>query len=179
MWYPTIYLFREYGLNPDFVVIGKGFPGGQYPASRIITTAEMDTLNQFGALVTNGQEELAALAYLITMKFTEENESFIREMGEYYEDKLRELASRYPSLIERTEGLGHLSTLLFYEAQTVSRFTGMLNHACIDISAQTYKASCPPAALTKPPIIATKEMIDFVVKIMDDALQTIEAKELG
>ncbi len=179
MWYPTIYLFREYGLNPDFVVIGKGFPGGQYPASRIITTAEMDNLNQFGALVTNGQEELAALAYLITMKFTEENESFIRAMGEYYEDNLRELASRYPALIERTEGMGHLTTLFFYEAQTVSRFTGMLNDACIDVSAQTYKASCPPAALTKPPIIATKEMIDYVLKIMGEALQTIEAQESG
>ena len=179
MWYPTIYLFREYGLNPDFVVIGKGLPGGQYPASRIITTAGMDTLNQFGALVTNGQEELAALAYLITMKFAEENESFIRRMGEYYEDKLRELASRYPSLIERTEGMGHLTTLFFYEAETVSYFTSMLNQACIDVSAQTYKASCPPAALTKPPIIATKEMIDYVVRIMDDALQTIGVKASG
>lgn len=177
MWYPPLYLFREYGLNPDFVVIGKGFPGGQYPASRIITTAEMDTLSQFGALVTNGQEELAALAYLVTMKFAEENEAYTRTMGEYYEGGLLELASRYPSLIERTEGLGHLATIFFYEPQTVSRFTSILNDACIDISAQTYKASCPPAALTKPPIIATKAMIDYVLKRMDDALRTISTGE--
>ncbi len=179
MWYPPMFLFREYGLNPDFVVIGKGFPGGQYPASRIVMTAEMDTLNQFGALVTNGQEELAALAYLITMKFTEENEGYIRVMGQYYEDKLRELAVRYPAYIDRTEGLGHLSTIFFHEAQIVVLFTGMLNNACVDISSQTYKASCPPAVLTKPPTIATKEMIDYVLNCMEEAMRTIGAKERG
>lgn len=176
MWYPPMFLFREYGLNPDLVVIGKGFPGGQYPASRIITTAAMDTLTQFGALVTNGQEELAALAYLITMKFTEANGSYIRGMGQYYEDKLRELAARYPDCIDRTEGLGHLSTIFFRETQTVTRFTEKLNEACIDVSAQTYKASCPPAALTKPPTIATREMIDYVVYSMDKALREIRAE---
>src|SRR5690606_22645682 len=85
MWYSGMFLFKHYGLKPDFVVIGKGFPGGQYAASRIITTAEMDRLNQFGALVTNGQEELAALAYLITMKFADENAKYIDQLGQYYE----------------------------------------------------------------------------------------------
>jgi acetylornithine/succinyldiaminopimelate/putrescine aminotransferase len=174
MWYPGMYLFREYGLNPDFVVIGKGFPGGQYPASRVITTSEMDTLNQFGALVTNGQQELAALAYLITMKFAEENRTYIRDMGLYYEEKLKELTLRHPSLIEKVEGLGHLSTLFFRDAEKVTQFTSILNQNCIDISAQTYKAKCPPAALTKPPIIATKIMIDFFLDKMDDALESIK-----
>ncbi|GIP30955.1 aminotransferase class III-fold pyridoxal phosphate-dependent enzyme [Paenibacillus sp. J2TS4] len=173
MWYPGMYLFREYGLNPDFVVIGKGFPGGQYPASRIITTSEMDILNQFGALVTNGQEELAALAYLITMKFSEENSSYIREMGRYYENKLKELGVRYPQLIRGIEGKGHLSTIFFYDAEKVSIFTNILNSHCIDISSQTYKAMCPPAALIKPPTIATKEMMDYFLKRMDEALQSV------
>ena len=62
MWAKHLYLFREYGLTPTFVAIGKGFPGGEYPASRILFSSVMDTMPQFGALVTNGQEELAALA---------------------------------------------------------------------------------------------------------------------
>jgi acetylornithine/succinyldiaminopimelate/putrescine aminotransferase len=32
MWSPELYLFREYGLVPTFVAVGKGFPGGEYPA---------------------------------------------------------------------------------------------------------------------------------------------------
>ncbi|MFC3800791.1 aminotransferase class III-fold pyridoxal phosphate-dependent enzyme [Cohnella sp. GCM10012308] len=173
MWYPGMYLFREYGLNPDFVVIGKGFPGGQYPASRVITTAAMDTLNQFGALVTNGQEELAALAYLITMKFSEENADYIREMGTYYEEKLQGLAQRHGGLIEKVEGKGHLSTLFFRQPGKVTEFTAILNGSCIDISAQTYKAKCPPAALTKPPVIATPAMIDYFVHRMEEVLNRL------
>ncbi|MFC5401266.1 aminotransferase class III-fold pyridoxal phosphate-dependent enzyme [Cohnella soli] len=173
MWYPGMYLFKEYGLNPDIVVIGKGFPGGQYPASRVITTAEMDTLNQFGALVTNGQEELAALAYLVTMKFAEENAPYVARMGAYYENKLRELGSKYPDLIERIEGKGHLSTIFFHDADAAIAFTRKMNERCIDISAQTYKANCPPAALTKPPITATKEMFEYLLRKMDEALNTI------
>ena len=172
MWYPGMYLFREYGLNPDFVVIGKGFPGGQYAASRIITTYEMDNLNLFGALVTNGQEELAALAYLITMEFAQENEEYIRETGDYYESRLKALAEKYPSLIERIEGKGHLSSIFFFNPDKVLKFTGILNAGCIDISSQTYKAMCPPAALTKPPIIATKVMLDYLINIMDQALNS-------
>jgi acetylornithine/succinyldiaminopimelate/putrescine aminotransferase len=173
MWYGGMFLFREYDLNPDFVIIGKGFPGGQYAASRIITTCEMDSLNQFGALVTNGQEELAALAYLITMEFALENEVYISKMGDYYEDKIKSLAYKYPALIERIEGKGHLSSIFFYKVDDVLKFTNILNEGCIDISSQTYKAMCPPAALTKPPIIATKAMIDYLINKFEEALKKI------
>jgi acetylornithine/succinyldiaminopimelate/putrescine aminotransferase len=173
MWYPGMFLFRQYKLNPDFVILGKGFPAGQYAASRIITTYEMDCLNQFGALVTNGQEELAALAYLITMTFAEENASYIRWIGDYYEGRLKGLAEHYSSLIERIEGKGHLSSIFFYKVEKVLEFTSILNKDCIDISSQTYKAKCPPAALTKPPIIATKAMIDFFVDKMEEALKKL------
>ncbi|MBR4000626.1 MAG: aminotransferase class III-fold pyridoxal phosphate-dependent enzyme, partial [Clostridia bacterium] len=43
MWYDGMFLFKKYGLTPDFVIIGKGFPGGEYAASKVITTAEADT----------------------------------------------------------------------------------------------------------------------------------------
>ncbi|GGD53203.1 aminotransferase class III-fold pyridoxal phosphate-dependent enzyme [Paenibacillus nasutitermitis] len=176
MWYPGMFLFREYGLNPDFVVIGKGFPGGEYSASRIITTSGMDTLNQFGALVTNGQEELAALSYLITMSFAEENAAYTRRMGDYYEAKLREMGLRYPSLVDCIEGKGHLATIFFHEAAKVIQFTDILNDKCIDVSSQTYKAMCPPTALTKPPIIATPQMLDYLLDKMEEALMTINGE---
>jgi acetylornithine/succinyldiaminopimelate/putrescine aminotransferase len=72
-WYEGLYLFRQYGLHPDFVSIGKGFPGGNYPASKVLASGAFDKLSQFGALVTNGQEELASLSYLITMEFIAAN----------------------------------------------------------------------------------------------------------
>ncbi len=171
MWSPELFLFKEYDCHPDFVSVGKGFPGGQYPASKILTTAAMDSLNQFGALVTNGQEELASLAYLITIEFAEANQEHTRTTGKYYHNAAAELVAKYSSLLDKVEGEAHMTTLYFKSAECVIKFTNRLNNeCCIDISAQTYKADCPPSALTKLPLIASRKSVDFVIGKMDETL---------
>ena len=173
IWSPELFLFREYGLEPDFVSVGKGFPGGQYPASKILTTAAMDTLNQFGALVTNGQEELASLAYLITMEFAQANAAHTAELGTYYEQELEGLAKRHSHWIDRIEGQRHLSSVFFNSEEKAVQFIKHMNEACIDISAHTYKPNCPPSALTKLPLTATPKMVDFLIDQMDQALSRL------
>jgi acetylornithine/succinyldiaminopimelate/putrescine aminotransferase len=166
MWSPELFMFREYGLNPDFVSIGKGFPGGQYPASRILATAEFDILHQFGALVTNGQEELASLAYLVTMAFVEANRDYVAALGDTYQERLEDLAAEFPEVIEAVEGQRHLSALRFREADCAVALMKDLNAAGYDVSAQTYKANCPPTLLTKIPIISSVRMVDqFMARI--------------
>lgn len=170
MWYEGMFLFRLYGLEPDFAIVGKGFPGGEYPASKILTTAEMDTLNQFGALVTNGQEELASLAYLVTMHFSAANGPLIAQLGKHFENGLAELARRHAGKVARTEGLGHLAAIHFHSLDEAKAFAGALNARCVDASAQIYKRNCPPAVLLKPPIIASREVLDALLGILDDCL---------
>ena len=134
----------------------------------------MDSLNQFGALVTNGQEELTSLAYLITMSFAERNGNHMEQIGDYYEYKLNLLAGKYDRLIESIEGLGLLKGIKFYSIEKAVKFSEYLKSKCIDISAQTYKASCPPTALTKLPVISTEKVIDFTVDKMEEALIYID-----
>jgi acetylornithine/succinyldiaminopimelate/putrescine aminotransferase len=175
MWSPEMFMFKEYRLSPSFVSVGKGFPGGQYPASRILTTSAMDSLNQFGALVTNGQEELASLAYLITMEFAEANHDHTLEVGKYYHNQVVKLAEEFPDYINEIEGDAHMTTLFFKSAELTNAFTRRLNkECCIDISAQTYKANCPPAALTKLPLISSKKAVNFVLGKMRETLQLMQ-----
>ena len=170
MWYDGMFLFRKYGLTPDFVMIGKGFPGGEYPASKVITTAPADSLNQFGALVTNGQEELASLAYLITMEFFSANGKEIDEMGEKIEKGVRSLAEKYPELLPPPEGLGHLSAIHFNSVEKAAQFTKIMNDMCVDISAQLYKPDCPPAVLLKPPAITDDKVIEVLINKIEEGL---------
>ncbi|MHC4884071.1 MAG: aminotransferase class III-fold pyridoxal phosphate-dependent enzyme, partial [Planctomycetota bacterium] len=144
LWSPELFMFREYGITPTFVAIGKGFPGGEYAASRILFSAAYDTLPQFGALVTNGQEELAAIAYLVTMKWAEANSAVTRCIGEYYTASLEELAVAYPELISRIEGDKHLASIYFREVEPAIQFVKSLTKGGLDVSVQTYKAACPP-----------------------------------
>ena len=175
-WYDTLFLFRKYGLRPDFVSIGKGFPGGQYPASKVLASGAYDNLEQFGALVTNGQEELASLAYLVTMEFVHAEGAHIEKTGAYYYDGLAALAARHPALCTGVEGDAHLSALCFREVAEVAAFCKDMNaRHYIDISAQTYKANCRPVALTKLPLIVTEPMVDVLLGHMESCLAALEA----
>ena len=175
MWSPKLFLFKEYDCHPDFVSVGKGFPGGTYPASKILTTAQMDNLNQFGALVTNGQEELASLAYLITIRFAEENAEHTAQIRALWRAKLSELAKKHTKAVKRIDGDGLLTSIFFDDAETAVAFChGLAERFCIDASAQTYKADCPPGALMKLPLITSPELVDFVIGAMDCILTQME-----
>jgi len=176
MWYDGMFLFKQYGLNPDFSIIGKGFPGGEYPASKILTTYDADILNQFGALVTNGQEELASLAYLITMEFAAANGKEITQMGEKIEKGIAELVKDFPSVVEKPDGPGHLAAIHFYSVEVAAEFTKLINEKCVDISAQLYKADCPPGALIKPPLIADEVVINVMLEKIRECLVTLSNK---
>lgn len=173
-WYKELFLFRNYGINPDIVIVGKGFPGGHYSASKMITTAEFDSLSQFGALVTNGQEDLAALAYLITMDYISSNGDEVERLGHYIEAHLKALCAKYPKYIDRFEGYAHLNGIVFHETNDAIQFCKILNDQCIDISAQTYKANCPPTALLKMPVICGEKAIDFFMEKAAAALDSME-----
>lgn len=170
LWHHDFFLFREWKLKPSFVAVGKGFPGGEYPASRLIFSSALDSLPQFGALVTNGQEELASLAYLITMHWARANAGLTQAIGEQYEAKIRELAAAHPDQIAAVDGKRHLTTLSFHNLETAKSFARRLNEHGLDISAQTYKQDCPPAVLTKIPLIATPEVVDFIIGRFETAL---------
>ena len=170
-WSPQTYMFREYGLRPAVAVVGKGFSGGEYAASRVILSSAIDNLPQFGALVTNGQEELSSLAYLVTLRWVEANADAIRQVGEQYHSALKSLAVHHRRAVAGIEGVRHLSAVVFRDLEVAQVFARRLNAAGLDISVQSYKADCPPAALTKIPVTADATVMQFVVARMEDALK--------
>ena len=177
-WYDGLFLFRKYGLTPDFVSAGKGFGGGCYPASRILASGAFDSLTQFGALVTNGQEELASLAYLITMAFIQANGEHIEAVGRAFHQGAAELTARHPAVCAGVEGDAHMTALRFLSVEDAAAFCAAMNRRCVDISAQTYKPNCPPVALTKLPLIATETMVGRLLALFDEELTALEgAKE--
>jgi len=168
LWHPDLFMFREYGLEPDMVAIGKGFPGGEYPASRLLLNSRLDVLAQFGALVTNGQEELASLAYLVTMHWAEKNTEVTRAVGDYYEERLRAWAGRRKGIVTGIHGSRHLLGIEFADINQSQEFARQLKAHGLDISVQTYKTNCPPVALTKLPIIAGYEVVDWLMGLMEN-----------
>lgn len=176
IWHHDFFMFKEYSLRPSFVALGKGFPGGEYPASRILFTSHYDMLPQFGALVTNGQEELASLSYLITMTWAQANSDMTRCIGEYFEERVRAVAERHRSLVASVDGKRHMLGIAFSDVDTAKALATGLNEVGLDISVQTYKSDCPPSALLKLPLIISTKAVDLVVERLNSALATCEGR---
>jgi acetylornithine/succinyldiaminopimelate/putrescine aminotransferase len=170
LWSPRLLMYHEYGLRPSVVALGKGFPGGEYPASRVLFSSDLDNLPQFGALVTNGQEELASLAFLVALPWAEANADHTRRLGDYYQQRLTDLAGRFSRHVATIDGSRHMLGLRFTSLATAKAVVADLVERGLDISVQTYKSSFPPTALTKLPLIATADVIDFVVEQIEEAL---------
>lgn len=173
VWGPETFLYREYGVKPAFVAVGKGFPGGEYCASRILFSSEYDSLPQFGALVTNGQEELASLAYLITMRWVQANAKVTSAVGEYYESRLRTLGGKHGDVIAAVDGCRHLQGIQFHEAAAAKRIADTLNAAGLDVAVQPPKAGRAPSIITKLPLIAGYEAVDMVLAKFQNALARV------
>ena len=161
-WYPEKMLFRRYGLTPDFVVVGKGFPGGENSGSKILCTSAVDNLVLFGALITNGQEELTNLSYLITMRFIEDQAEELARLQQRYDAMAQQLAREFPDVLTQAVGDGYLAALQFASPEKAGEFAKLLSSRYIDTSAQLYKANCPPAALFKLPIIMQDGDLDIL-----------------
>ena len=157
---------------------GKGFPGGNYASSHLIFSGAVDNLIQFGALVTNGQEELASLSYLVTMEFIAKNGAEITRVGARYHEAMVALAAKHKKLITGAEGDAHMSALCFDSVSDAIAYCKRMQQTFgVDISAQTYKPNCPPVALTKLPIIITESMALGLVEKMDRCLTMMEEEK--
>ena len=76
-----------------------------------------------------------------------------------------------------TAGDAHMTALHFHRVQDATAFCRrMAKERCVDISAQTYKPNCPPAALTKLPLITTPDMARGLVALFEAALEGEEAE---
>ena len=90
---------------------------------------------------------------------------------------MRKLAAQHPDLCVGTAGDAHMTALHFHRVEDATAFCRRMTQTyCVDISAQTYKPNCPPAALTKLPLITTPGMARRLAALFEAALAGEEAQ---
>ena len=134
----------------------------------------VDNLVLFGALITNGQEELTNLSYLITMRFIEDQAEELARLQQRYDAMGQQLAKEFPTVLTQAVGDGYLAALQFASAEKAGEFAKKLSGRYIDTSAQLYKANCPPAALFKLPIIMQDGDLDLLEANIRDVLKQMQ-----
>ena len=112
-WYPEVFLFRRLEIAPDFVIVGKGMTAGFHPLAALLYRAELDILEQYDAISTNGNASLAAFIALCNLRLIAREATRLARTADGYFNGLRELAAEFPDLIEKVNGLGLLAGLKF------------------------------------------------------------------
>ena len=161
-----LFAFEYENIHPDVVIIGKALSGGCYPVSAVLASSEvLGVFNPGDHGSTFGGNPLAAAIARESIKvLLEENligNSF--EMGKYFREKLRSIKSKHVKEI-RGKGL-FIGVELKPEANGARRFCEALMEKGI-LCKETHENVIRFA----PPLIITKNEIDWALPKIEDAL---------
>ena len=161
-----LFAYEYENIHPDVVIIGKALSGGCYPVSAVLASSEvLGVFNPGDHGSTFGGNPLAAAIARESIKvLLEENligNSF--EMGKYFREKLRSIKSKHVKEI-RGKGL-FIGVELKPEANGSRRFCEALMGKGI-LCKETHENVIRFA----PPLIITKDEIDWALPKIEDAL---------
>ncbi|MGD9495396.1 MAG: aminotransferase class III-fold pyridoxal phosphate-dependent enzyme [Armatimonadota bacterium] len=112
-WFPEVIYCTRIGLQPDFIVLGKGMTAGFHPLAALVYRGRLDVLEQYDAISTNGNAALAAYLALGCIALIEREAERIERMGAAWHAALAALAEEFPRTLVEARGVGHMSGLKF------------------------------------------------------------------
>ncbi len=121
-WTPELFMYKQAGITPDIVIVGKGMSAGLHPLSSIIYRRELDMLAQYDAISTNGNAALAALAALANIELLQRQADQINQTQEYYYAKLCELATEFSQCVAAVHGNRSMTGLKFRKVEDALAF---------------------------------------------------------
>lgn len=161
-WYPEIFMYRQFGITPDILILGKGLTAGFHPLSAIVYRRNLDSLKQYDAISTNGNAPLPAYMALSCLNLIEQNLKKIEKISFYYEESLRRLTKECSDKIVSFQGKGLLSGIKLKNQQTALLFHKKCLEKGIWLRVHAYYEG-HSTLLTKFALCVTEDIIDFTV----------------
>ena len=174
-----MYVFLNYDVTPDILVLGKGLGGGVIPFSAVLAKSELDTCQDISiGHYTHEKSPLGAAAALAVIEFIE-NENLMEhvlEMGEVLKRSLSKLKTKN-SLIGDVRSIGlmaavelvrspHTKERAFAEAETIM-------YRCLE-KGLSFKVSQGNIITLSPPLVITEEELTKALGILSDAIEETE-----
>jgi adenosylmethionine-8-amino-7-oxononanoate aminotransferase len=184
--------YQNFGYRPDIIATGKGFGAGYYPVGAAMVTAKLhDTIAEksgvFGSGHTYAGNPVAAAVTLEIIEYMHRHGLVERcaETGTYLAEKLKTLYS-HPTVGD-IRGKGLLWGVEFVkDKKTKKTFDPQLHFSLkvqeeallrgvhIESSFGCERGQSGDMILFGPPFITTKEQIDEMIEIVDQAISAVE-----
>ncbi|MFH0963516.1 MAG: aminotransferase class III-fold pyridoxal phosphate-dependent enzyme [Planctomycetota bacterium] len=169
-WYPEVFLFRRLGLAPDLVVVGKGMAAGFHPLSGLLFRRELDILEQYDAISTNGNASLAAFVSLCNLGMIERDGERIARLAHQLENGFGGLAREFPQRIERVNGSGLLVGLKFRDRRDALGLCQAALDRGLWLRAHAYHPG-HRTVLTKCAVVADEATLEYMVDVLRELLR--------
>ncbi len=161
-WYPRFFLYHEYGILPDILIVGKGMTAGLHPLSALVYRRKYDRLEQYDTISTNGSAPLAAIAGLGCTALIADDRKRIANLSRHFFQRLQELPAADPQRVAGIHGRGLLAGVKFHAAADAIDFHRRLLARGLWARIHAYHAG-HSTLLTKLALAADRQVADFVV----------------
>ncbi len=162
-----VFAFMHEEIDPDIIIMGKALGGGVFPVSGIAANEDIMSVftpgshgSTFGGNPLGCAVAIASIDVLIDEKLADRSE----ELGAYFRKQLIELNSDKIKLV-RGKGL-LIGVVLNESAGKARQYTTKLKESGV-LAKETHDWIIRFA----PPLIITKEDIDWAIKIIEDVLK--------
>jgi acetylornithine/succinyldiaminopimelate/putrescine aminotransferase len=169
-WFPEVIYCARIGLQPDFIVLGKGMTAGFHPLSALVYRGRLDVLEQYDAISTNGNAALAAYIALGCIALIEREAPALEAVGAAWHEALMGLAAEFPETLVEARGVGHMSGLKFRDREVCLAFHRSCLQRGLWLRAHAYHEG-HSTILTKFALPLDAEVIGFTTEALRELLR--------
>jgi adenosylmethionine-8-amino-7-oxononanoate aminotransferase len=170
-WYPEIFFALRIGVSPDLIVVGKGMTAGFHPLAGILYRKDLDILEQYDSISTNGNASLAALIALANLELIAEERTRIEALGDQLINGFRCFIRDFPEIIEAINGEGLLAGIKFRTSEDAIGFQRVVLDRGLWVRVHAYHPG-HRTVLCKLALSADERIVDFIVSSMRSILET-------
>jgi putrescine aminotransferase len=160
-------------VEPDMLVAGKGFSGGMYPMSAVVTRPEcLDFFAEspFRSISSFAWSNIGARITLAALAETERLLPGLAGLGDQMEANLTTLQQRYSSVLPLVRRAGMMFALDFPDAGLGTRFLATMFQLGVLVVASSQRMDI---IKLYPPLILEKEQVAEFFERMETALQQL------
>jgi len=168
-WAPGIFMFQQYGITPDVVIVGKGLAAGFHPLSGVLYRGHLDVLQQYDSISTNGGAAMAAYVALANLAMLQARQDHVQNINGRFFAALSKLAADFPERIAGVRGQGLLAGLKFHDRDDAIAFHKRCVEAGLWVRVHAYHPG-HSTLLAKPALCADERTLDFLVERMRELL---------
>lgn len=175
-WFPEVLYSHRLGVEPDFIILGKGMTAGFHPLAAVVYRGELDILETYDAISTNGNAALAAYMALGCIELVQGHAEQIEDAGSYYHNQMELVAEQFPEIIQDCRGAAHMTGLKFRDREDALGF----HEKCVDsglwLRVHAYHEG-HRTILTKFALPFDREIADYTIERIQDLLENTPWRE--